>query len=113
MNVLEFILTKVKLSTTFSPQTDDQADHTTHIIEDILRAYIIDFKGNLNKHFPFMCFSLCSLTTTTTTQLYLLLLMKPCMVGDVDLYSDCLKWVSHHFWVPRLFIRLWRRFISY
>ncbi len=39
--------------------------------------------------------------------------MKPCMVGDVDLQLDDLKWVNLHFWVPISFIILWRSFISY
>ena len=39
--------------------------------------------------------------------------MKPCMVGDVDLQLDDLKWVNLHFWVPISFIIHWRSFISY
>ena len=42
--------TKVKLSTAFQPLTDGQAEHTIQTLEDILRACIIDFKGNWDKH---------------------------------------------------------------
>ena len=37
---------RVKLSTTFHPQTDGQAERTIHTLEDMLRSCIIDFKGN-------------------------------------------------------------------
>lgn len=35
----------VKLSTTFHPQIDVQGEHTIKIIEDMLRACVIDFSG--------------------------------------------------------------------
>ena len=49
--------TNVKLSTIFHPQTDGQAERTIQTFEDMLRAYIIDFKGNWHKHFPLMEFA--------------------------------------------------------
>ena len=49
--------TKVKLSTGFHPQTDGQAEHTIQNLEDMLRSCIIDFKGNRDKHLPFLEFS--------------------------------------------------------
>ena len=51
------------------------------------------------------------LTKKVTIHMYLWVLINPCMVGDVDLWLDCLKWVSLYFWVSILFIRLLRRFI--
>ena len=48
--------TKVKLSTAFHPQTDCQAEHTIRTLEDMLRACIVDFKGNWDKHFPLVEF---------------------------------------------------------
>ena len=48
---------KVKLSTTFHPQTDGQADRTIQNLEDMLRACIIDFKGNWDKRLPLVEFS--------------------------------------------------------
>jgi len=41
---------KVRLSTTFHPQTYSQAERIIHTLEDILRACVLDFKGNLNDH---------------------------------------------------------------
>ncbi|WMV54443.1 hypothetical protein MTR67_047828 [Solanum verrucosum] len=38
--------TQVELSTTFHPQTDGQAESTIQILEYMLRACVIDFKGN-------------------------------------------------------------------
>ena len=49
--------TKVKLSTTFHPQTVGQAERTIQTIEDMLSACIIDFKGNWDDHLPFIEFS--------------------------------------------------------
>ena len=42
--------TKVHLSTTFHPQTDGQANRTIQILEDMLRACAIDFKGIWDDH---------------------------------------------------------------
>ena len=49
--------TKVKLSLVFHPQTDGQTKLTIKILEDILRACIIDFKGNRDRHLPLVEFS--------------------------------------------------------
>ena len=49
--------TQVKLSTAFHPQTDGQAEHTIQTLEDMLRACMIDFKGDWDDHFPLIEFS--------------------------------------------------------
>ncbi|WMV59329.1 hypothetical protein MTR67_052714, partial [Solanum verrucosum] len=49
--------TKVKLSTTFHPQTDGQVERTIQTLEDMLRACIIDFKGNWDGHLPLIEFA--------------------------------------------------------
>ena len=41
------------MSIAFHPQTDIQSKRTIHILEDRLRAYVLDLKGNWEEHFPF------------------------------------------------------------
>ena len=38
--------TEIKLSTTFHPQTDGQSERVIQILEDMLRACVMNFKGN-------------------------------------------------------------------
>ena len=47
----------MKLSTTFHPQTDGQAECTIQTLEDMLRACIIDFKRIWNRHLPLVEFA--------------------------------------------------------
>ncbi|WMV38319.1 hypothetical protein MTR67_031704 [Solanum verrucosum] len=49
--------TQVKLSTAFHPQKDGQAERTIQTLEDMLRACVIDFKGNWDDHLPLIEFS--------------------------------------------------------
>ncbi|XP_070054365.1 uncharacterized protein [Nicotiana tomentosiformis] len=47
----------VNLSTTFHPQTDWQAERTIQMLEDMLRAYVLDLKGNWDNHLSLIKFS--------------------------------------------------------
>ncbi|XP_070007732.1 uncharacterized protein [Nicotiana sylvestris] len=49
--------TQVNLSTTFHPHTNGQAEHTIQTIEDMLRACVLDFKGNWYDHLPLIEFA--------------------------------------------------------
>ena len=49
--------TQVNLSTTFHPQTDGQAEFTIQTLEDMLRAYVINFKGIWDDHLYFTDFA--------------------------------------------------------
>ncbi|GJS24940.1 putative reverse transcriptase domain-containing protein [Tanacetum coccineum] len=49
--------TRLDLSTTYHPQTDGQSKHTIHTLEDMLRAYVIDFGGSWDVHLPLAKFS--------------------------------------------------------
>ncbi|WMV37846.1 hypothetical protein MTR67_031231 [Solanum verrucosum] len=49
--------TRVKLSTTFHPKTDGQSKCTIQTLEDMLRAYVIDFKGSWDDNLPLIMFA--------------------------------------------------------
>ena len=49
--------TTAKLSTAFHPQMDGQAECTIQTLEDMLRACIIDCKGNWDTHLPLVEFA--------------------------------------------------------
>ncbi|XP_070005398.1 uncharacterized protein [Nicotiana sylvestris] len=44
--------TRVELSTAFHPQTDGQSEHTIQILEDMLHACVIDFRGSWDEFLP-------------------------------------------------------------
>ena len=48
--------TKLTMSTTFHPQTDGQSEMTIKILEDMLRACVLDLKGSWEKHLPLVEF---------------------------------------------------------
>ncbi|GJZ44260.1 putative reverse transcriptase domain-containing protein [Tanacetum coccineum] len=45
------------LCTTYHPKTDGQSERTIHTLEDMLRAYVIDFRKGWEKHLPLVEFS--------------------------------------------------------
>ena len=45
------------LSTTFHPQTDGQSERTIQVLEDMLRACVIEFGGQWDKFLPLAEFS--------------------------------------------------------
>ena len=47
----------MKLSTTFHPHMDGQAESTIQTLEYMLRDCVIDFKGNWDDHLPLIEFS--------------------------------------------------------
>ncbi|GKE58121.1 putative reverse transcriptase domain-containing protein [Tanacetum coccineum] len=49
--------TRLDLSTTYHPETDGQSKRTIQTLEDMLRAYAIDFGGNWDTHLPLVEFS--------------------------------------------------------
>ena len=98
----------MKLSTTFHPQMDGQTERTIQTLEDMLRACIIDFKGNWDKNLPLVEFSYyCSFHSSIFVTPYDALYGR-----DICLLLDGLQWVSHHLFVQCSFIRLFKRLIS-
>ena len=49
--------TQLMMSTTFHPQTDGQSERTIQVLEDMLRACVLDFKGSWEEHFPLVEFA--------------------------------------------------------
>ena len=49
--------TRLTMSTTFHPQTDGQSKRTIQVLEDMLRACVLDHKGSWEEHFPLMEFT--------------------------------------------------------
>ena len=49
--------TQLSMSTAFHPQTNGQSERTIHILEDMLRACVLDLKGSWEEHFPLIEFA--------------------------------------------------------
>ena len=49
--------TRLTMSTTFHPQTDDQSERTIRVLEDMLRACVLDHQSSWEEHFPLVEFS--------------------------------------------------------
>ena len=49
--------TRLTMSTTFHPQTDGQSERTILVLDDMLRACVLDHKGGWEEHFPLVEFA--------------------------------------------------------
>ena len=49
--------TRLTMSTAFHPQTDGQSERTIQVLEDMLRAYVLDHKGSWEEHLPLVEFA--------------------------------------------------------
>nr|GFA10999.1 hypothetical protein [Tanacetum cinerariifolium] len=48
----EVLCTKLHMSTAYHPETDGQSKRTIKTLEDMLRAYVMDFGGSWDTHLP-------------------------------------------------------------
>ncbi|GJW65055.1 putative reverse transcriptase domain-containing protein [Tanacetum coccineum] len=48
--------TRLDMSTTYHPQTDDQSERTIQTLEDMLRACVLDFGKSWDRHLPLVEF---------------------------------------------------------
>ncbi|GJR81024.1 putative reverse transcriptase domain-containing protein [Tanacetum coccineum] len=51
--------TRLDMSTTYHPQTDGQSERTIQTLEDMLRAYVLDFGKTWDKHLPLCRSPIC------------------------------------------------------
>ena len=49
--------TQLMMSNAFHPQTDGQSEKTMQVLEDMLRACVLDLKGSWEEHFPLVEFA--------------------------------------------------------
>ena len=49
--------TRLTMSTSFHPQTDDQSERTIQVLEDMLRACVLDHQGSWEEHLPLVEFA--------------------------------------------------------
>ncbi|GJX63475.1 putative reverse transcriptase domain-containing protein [Tanacetum coccineum] len=49
--------TRLDMSTAYHPQTDSQSKRTIQTLEDMLRAYVLDFEKSWDRHLPLVEFS--------------------------------------------------------
>ena len=49
--------TQLMMTIAFHPQMDGQSERTIQVLEDMLRACVLDLKGSWDEHFPLVEFS--------------------------------------------------------
>ncbi|GJU01663.1 putative reverse transcriptase domain-containing protein [Tanacetum coccineum] len=51
-SIQEALGTRLDMSTAYHPQTDGQSERTIQTLEDMLRAFVLDFRGSWDVHLP-------------------------------------------------------------
>ena len=86
--------TQLKFSKSFHPQTDGQSKRTIQVLEDMLRACVIDFEGSWSKYLLLIEFHV----TIVISQRLEWLPMRCCMGGSVDHPFIGTRWVRGDTW---------------
>jgi hypothetical protein len=71
--------TGLDLSTTFRPQTDGQSEHAIQTLEDLLRSYVLSWKGSWEDHLPWQSLLIIIVIKLVSKWLH----MKHCMAVGV------------------------------
>ena len=87
--------TKLKFSIAYRPQIDRQSERTIQTLEDILRAYMLDFKGSWEDHLHLVEFS-CN---NSFRPVFRGNHMKFCTGGNAGHQCDEMTLVRGSFWV--------------
>ena len=67
------------MSTTFHPQKDSQLERTIQVLEDMLRACVLDLKGSWEEHLPLVEFAYNNIYQASIQMaLYEALYRRPC-----------------------------------
>ena len=90
----ESLGTRLKFSTSYHPETDGQSERTIQILEDMLRACIIDFKGCGKTTYIWQSFP----TITASRRASRWLRSKPFTTGDADHHCVGMKLVREGIW---------------
>ena len=72
--------TLLTMSVAFHPQTDGQSERTIQVLEDMLRACVLDHKGSWEEHFPLVEFAYNNIIR----RVYKWHHMRHCMGGHAD-----------------------------
>ena len=67
------------MSTAFHPQTDGQSERVIQVLEDMLRACVLNFQGSWDRHLPLVEFAYNNFQSSIGMALYESLYGRPCM----------------------------------
>nr|GEW36485.1 putative reverse transcriptase domain-containing protein [Tanacetum cinerariifolium] len=82
--MLKTMGSQLDMSTAYHSQTDGQSERTIQTLEDMLRAFVIDFGKGWDRHLPLVDFH----TTTVITQALRLLHSRLCMASRIQAARD-------------------------
>nr|GFB50127.1 retrotransposon protein, putative, Ty3-gypsy subclass [Tanacetum cinerariifolium] len=82
--------TRLDMSTTYHPKTNDQSERIIQTLEDMLRACTIDFNGNWNTHLPVKGFTIFEMFAIITCKIMPILEMNESRLGSLGAFGSLL-----------------------